>query len=182
MSLQHLVRFGVMGHVGMFESEGAVHFPRGTRVILRTRRGLETGEILTPPDPAASPVGSDGAILRRMTTEDQLLSQRLEQDKHRALEACEHRLSRIQNAPALIDVEHLFDGESLYFYFLGDVPPEVALLTGELAEAYEAKVKFRQFADALVHGCGPDCGTEDAAGGCDNCTTCALSGSCGSQA
>ena len=36
-----------------------------------------------------------------------------------------------------MDVEHLFDGRSLFFHFLGDVPPEVEAVTQELAEAYE---------------------------------------------
>ena len=77
-------------------------------------------------------------------------------------------------AAVLMDVELLFDGASLYFYFLGDVSPEVERLTDELAEAYEAKVQFRRFTEAVVEGCGPDCGTEAAAGCGDGCSTCGL--------
>ena len=80
----------------------------------------------------------------------------------------------------LLDVEQLFDGQSIYFYFLGDVPPEVEALTAELAEVYEAKVKMRQFSQALVEGCGPGCGTEAAGqGACGTCTSCAVAGACG---
>ena len=69
-----------------------------------------------------------------------------------------------------MDVEHLFDGHTLVFYFLGDVPAEVEHVTGELAEVYEAKAQFRSFADTLTNGCGPGCGTESAEGhGCTNC-------------
>ena len=46
-----------------------------------------------------------------------------------------------------MDVEHLFDGQSLYFYFLGEVQPEWESLTTELAATYEAKVRFQPFAE-----------------------------------
>ena len=84
-----------------------------------------------------------------------------------------------------MDVEHLFDGQSLYFYFLGEVTPELDAITGELAEIYETKVQFRKFAETLVKGCGPDCGTEDAAGngcGTGGCATCAAASACHSAA
>ena len=83
-----------------------------------------------------------------------------------------------------MDVEHLFDGRSLYFYFLGEVTPEVEALTGELAAAYKAKVQFRKFVDALTVGCGTGCGTEEAAGqGCATgaCTSCAVAQACGTR-
>ena len=72
----------------------------------------------------------------------------------------------------LVDVEHLFDGQGLFFYFLGTVPDEVESLTSQLAAAYETKVQFRKFTETLIEGCGPGCGTEEAKGngGCESCT------------
>src|SRR2546430_11543646 len=49
----------------------------------------------------------------------------------------------------------------LFFYFLGDVTPELEAYTGRLAETYEANVQFRKFTETLIEGCGPGCGTED---------------------
>jgi hypothetical protein len=80
-----------------------------------------------------------------------------------------------------MDVEHLLDGRSLYFYFLGDVTPELDALTAELAERYDAVVRFRQFSETLEAGCGPGCGTEEAAGcgaSAGGCATCQLSAAC----
>jgi hypothetical protein len=79
----------------------------------------------------------------------------------------------------LVDVEHLFDGQGLYFYFLGDVPDEVSAMTDELAEAWEARVQFRRFTERLTNGCGPDCGTGAsqcgaACGTGGGCSTCAV--------
>ena len=72
------MRVGALGHVGRFTSVDAVRYPRMRRVVVRTGRGLELGEVLTPPDDATDSAGRDGSILRGVTAEDQLLAARLE--------------------------------------------------------------------------------------------------------
>ena len=178
MSRNHLVRVGVMGHVGRFYAADATRYPRDSKVIVRTQRGLEVGEILSPPGSDVSGAEPDGAILRGMTPEDHLLAARLEKNKNGAFEACTQQLAKLDTAATLVDVEHLFDGKMLFFYFLGEVTREIEQLTSQLAEIYEAKVKFRNFTDAVTNGCGPNCGTEDAEGGCTSCVTCAVAGAC----
>jgi cell fate regulator YaaT (PSP1 superfamily) len=168
-----------MGSVGGYTSADATVFPRQARVIVRTRRGLEIGEVLAPPSGDAFSNASEGVILRGMTAQDHLLAARLETNKDEAFAACAERLAELDADATLIDVEHLFDGRSLIFYFLGDVTPTIERITGELAETYESKVQFRNFADAVTNGCGPNCGTEDAEGGCQSCVSCAVSVACG---
>jgi cell fate regulator YaaT (PSP1 superfamily) len=180
MSRYHFVRVGAIGHVGRFTAVDAVRYPRGLRVIVRTSRGLETGEVLAPCDEAVARGESDGAILRAVTVEDQLLESRLEKNRDRAFIACQRRLGELGLGATLLDVEHLFDGRSLFFYFLGEVTAEVEAFTQQLAEAYDSVAKFRQFADTMTAGCGPGCGTEEASGqGCTSCATgCAVAGAC----
>lgn len=177
MSL-HLVRVGAMGNVGRFVSTDATRYPRDTQVIVRTRRGLEFGCVLTSPDKAEGSPPRDGKILRGMTIEDHLLAARLKKNRNQAFEACQRRLSELDTPATLIDVELLFDGHSLFFYFLGEITPEIERITAELAELYEAKVKFRRFTEAVTNGCGPACGTEDASGGCSSCVSCAVRETC----
>ena len=181
MSRHHLVRVGAMGHVGRFQAVDAVRYPRHARVIVRTRRGLEIGDILTPPSHQPDQGLADGEILRGMTVEDQLLEARLERHRRQAYDACVKMLADRGLSAVLVDVEHLFDGQGLFFYFLGEVTPELEAHTSQLAEAYETKVQFRQFTDTLIQGCGPGCGTEEAAGqgGCEACSSCAVAGACG---
>ena len=184
MSRYHLVRVGAMGQVGRFAAVDAVRYPRHSRVIVRTRRGLEIGSVLAEPDDRDDGRAfADGEILRGMTVEDDLLEARLEKHRHEAYEACVSLLAEQQLSAALVDVEHLFDGQGLFFYFLGDVPPVVEAYTGRLAEAYETKVQFRKFTDTLIEGCGPGCGTEEAKGqgGCESCTSCAVASACGTK-
>lgn len=180
MLAQFLVRVGVLGHVGRFTAVDGVRYPRAARVVCRTGRGLEVGEVLSDVEPAAT-FGSDGAVLRRVSVEDDLLLARLQKNKDEAYAACTSLLAERGIPAVLMDVEHLFDGRSLYFYFLGDVTPEIEALTGELAAAYDSTVQFRKFADTLTEGCGPGCGTAEAEGsGCGSggCSTCSVASAC----
>ena len=180
MAANHLVRVGAMGHVGPFAAVDATCYPRGSRVIVRTGRGLEIASVLAAPTATGDSEGpAEGPILRGMTVEDQLLQARLDQNRDAAYSACAALLRERELPVTLLDVEQLFDGRSLFFYFLGDLTEEVAQLTDELAETYEAKVQLQRFTDTLTAGCGPDCGTETGGGGCDGCTTCAVASACG---
>jgi len=179
-AMNHLARVGAMGLVGRFASPDRVRYPRGTRVVVRTVRGLESAEVLSPPAEGEQLAEVDGEILRAMTVEDQLLAERLTRRRDEALDACTQLLAKHESTAVLLDVEHLLDGQRVYFYFLGEVPPEVEALTNELAEAYEGAIEFRQFSDTLLEGCGPGCGTEEAQGqgGCVSCTSCAVAAAC----
>jgi hypothetical protein len=175
----HLVRIGVFGHVGRFVSVDPVSFDRGSRVICRSGRGLEVGEVLAHTDRVAARGESDGSLLRRMTSEDELLWARLQKNRTAAFTACQALLESQQAEAALIDVETLFDAKTLYFYFLGVVPPEIQSTVDALAVAYESKAKIGDFATAVEHGCGPNCGTDEAEGcGSGSCSTCSLVASC----
>lgn len=176
----HLVRVGAMGLVGQFRSPDRCLYPRGRRVVVRTVRGIEAGEVLAEPDGWQHSGDADGELLRPMTAEDELLAERMERRRDEAFAACADLLRERGLKATLVDVEHLLDGQGLFFYFLGEVSPEVDACTAELAEAYDATIKFRQFTDTLLEGCGPGCGTEEAAGqgGCNACTSCAAASIC----
>ena len=181
MGRQHLVRVGALGHVGRFTAVDAVRYPRDERVVVRTGRGLELGQVLAPPGDEPDTSSADGSILRGLTVEDQLLAARLEKNRQAAFEACAARLDAARSPAVLMDVEHLFDGRTLVFYFLGEMTDKLQALTDELAELYEAHVQFRRFTEAVSEGCGPGCGTETAAG-CKTCVSgCAVAGACATR-
>lgn len=172
-----------MGQVGRFRALDARRYPRGSRVIVRTERGLEIGEVLAPPAGEVSARVADGTLIRGMTIEDQLLEARLLKNRDAAYDACQRRIEEFGLDATLLDVEHLFDGQSLYFYFLGETTPELEKITEELAEVYETQVQFRAFTETVVNGCGPACGTDAATGaGCTSCATgCAVAGACAAR-
>ncbi len=182
MGAPHLVKVGLMGVVGQYQSPDFSIFARDAQVICRTSRGLEFGEVICSLDQGSdedlNPVGE---ILRRVGSEDQLILERLERHRDKAFEACQNLIQERRLPGVLVDVEHLFDGESVFFYFLGEVDPRTEALTNELAETYERKVRFKKFAQTLAEGCGPDCGTGDSKCSSGGCGSCALSGGCGSK-
>lgn len=205
MSSFHLVRVGALGRVGRFAAPDGRVRRRGKRVVVRTERGLELGEVLAPPRESprpyeaeshdahdAQPMTSagpelDGELLRAMTPADELLEKRLEARTNAAFERCSNAVAERGLPVTLIDVEHLFDGRGLYFYFLGaevaerESAAEWERLVRELAAEYEAVVQFQKFAEAVEQGCGPDCGTKacgtsdagagEGGSGCGNCAT-----------
>ncbi len=181
-----------MGFVGRFKSVDRMQYARDTQVVCRTARGLEVGSVLcslkngtiesfvhgedSEPDSSL-----DGELLRPIGNEDQLILERLQRFRDRAYTACSQLLLEHGSNAVLVDVEHLFDGESLFFYFLGDVDPELEKLTEKLAETYERKVRFKAFSEKLASGCGPGCGTGESKCSSGGCSGCALSGGCGSK-
>lgn len=182
--MMHLVQIGVTGWIGRFRAADRRLRPRGCQVICRTERGLEVGSVLAfVPDKSTEcgddPSGPvcDGELLRRVTPDDRRIIERIDRFRDRAFAACSEML-RHRGIPAvLVDAEHLFDGQSLYFYFLGETPAGLDDLTSELAETWEAKVRFRQFTQKLTEGCGPGCGTKDSCSN-DSCGSCAIKGNC----
>lgn len=168
-----------MGQIGRFQSAEGIAYPPTTRIILRSSRGLEVGEVLSLDDASATQA-HDGKLLRAMTDSDDLLAVRLDKNRHAAYEACAALLAEQGSTSVLLDVEHLFDGQGLYFYFLGETDQLAEELTAELAKTYNAEARFEQFADALSEGCGPGCGTSEAEGGaCGGaCSSCSIASKC----
>lgn len=181
-SFDHLVRIGIFGHVGRFRSVDRRIHGRGKQVICRTGRGLEVGEVLANLRPEAASDGAaekiDGDLLRSVTPDDQMLAKRLESRRLRAIDACQRWLTQKDIGAVLIDAEHLFDGESVVFYFLGEVPEQPFPIEEHLGEVYEGKAKFRQFTETLTNGCGPGCGAEASKCSSGACSSCGLSGGC----
>jgi len=175
VSIVHLVRVGLLGRIGRFASVDHRTFGRDSEVVCRTARGLEVGKVICDLKLDDSGAENDGELLRRLGREDDAIVERLERFRDRAFVACQSLISERKLTATLVDVEHLFDGQSIWFYFLGEVSPQVEALTEELAEVYESKVKFRKFAETLAKGCGPDCGTGVSCGSCSGCAV----GGCG---
>jgi len=173
-----LVRFGAMGHVGKFRVHESNGVSRGDRVIVQSSRGLEVGEVLIAAGGDSRLLAGQpdsGAVLRAMTADDRVAADVLRRGQQRAFESCRRLIDDRRVPVALVDVEQLFDGKTIIFYFLGDAPPELADLTGELAGRYAAQVMFRPFGDSAVAGCGDGC----ARIGEHGCGSCGTEGECG---
>ncbi len=178
----YLVRVGKLGQIGRFRTSQESIFRRGSRVVCRTQRGIEIGQILGPTQLKQSTVDlADGSVLRGMTVEDEILWGHLQEQSNQAQESCQRWLNDQNVTGLLIDVEPLLDGKTLYFHFLSEVSPEIQLHLDQLAAIYERAVRESKFAQLLEHGCGPGCGTEEAKNGCGSkggCAVCQVASKC----
>ncbi len=177
--IPHLVKLGLFGHIGRFSAADGGRFERDQQVICRTGRGLEVGEVLCCLESEQRGETDDGLLLRKVSPDDRRIIERIDRFRDRAFTACQQLLNDRNLSAVLVDVEHLFDGQSIFFYFLGEVPKDVHYVTEQLVAEYEKKVQFRKFTKTLLNGCGPNCGTD--AGGCQagGCGNCSLKKGCG---
>ena len=170
------VRLGSFAEVRTGQSP--VELDCGRRVLVRTARGVELGEIIRTCPQGAAADQSLVRILRPTTDDDEMLIRRLARHKREAVEACRTELSQSGSRAVLLDVDQLFDGGTLVMHFLGPVDELAESITRKIVERYESIVRTRHFSKLLRDGCGPSCGTE-AGRGCDHsCAGCAAASAC----
>lgn len=143
-----LVRHGAMRFVGHFQpTPGAGNVCRGSTVILKTERGLEVGTALcpaTPPALAALPEPTRGDLLRVAGPDDLRKIEQLRTIQQREFAAGEELISRHKLAMQLVDVEHLFGGERIIFYFLAENRVDFRELVKSMAREFHARIELRQ--------------------------------------
>ncbi len=177
-----LLRVGLHGQVGRFQSDEVGALRRMDRTVCRTARGLEVGVVLGVVERNHDEqLSVDGKILRRTTPEDELLWGHLQQLGEEAFQSCNDWLKSAGAAALLLEVEPLLDGRTLYFHFLSAVDEEIQSRLDELVAIYEQKVRQSKFANLLTNGCGPGCGTSQAKHGCGSkggCAVCKVASAC----
>jgi cell fate regulator YaaT (PSP1 superfamily) len=146
MASPWIVRHGAMRFLGEFDPEGK-DYARGDEVIARTDRGLEVGAVLCPATPRAVALLSEptrGRILRCMTDADRLERDRLHEQEGREMETCGRFVAQRKLQMELVDVEHLFGGERIVFYFLAEKRVDFRELVKDLAREYQTRIEMRQ--------------------------------------
>ncbi len=143
----YVVRFGAMRFLGVFKATGAQEFGRGAKVITRTERGLEAGEVLCPAEAELVerlPDLREGQILREITREDAVEIQRLGELAERELEVCRQNVAKLKLPMQLVDVEHIFGGERVVVYYLADGRVDFRELVRLLAGEFQTRIEMRQ--------------------------------------
>jgi cell fate regulator YaaT (PSP1 superfamily) len=146
MSVSWIVRHGAMRFLGEFDSDGGT-YSRGDEVIVRTDRGQELGTVLCPADPRALEVLNEptrGRIVRKISDDDRRERHRLKEQEGRELETCDRFVESRRLQMELVDVEHLFGGERIIFYFLAEKRVDFRELVKDLAREYQTRIEMRQ--------------------------------------
>jgi cell fate regulator YaaT (PSP1 superfamily) len=135
-----------MRFLGEFDPEGAA-YPRGAEVVVRTDRGLELGQVLCPATPRSLGLLTEptrGRIVRELTDRDRAERDRLREAERREMETCGRFVQQRRLQMELVDVEHLFGGERIVFYFLAEKRVDFRELVRDLAREYQTRIEMRQ--------------------------------------
>jgi cell fate regulator YaaT (PSP1 superfamily) len=147
MAAKYIVRHGAMRFLGEFDAGEQCPYARGTSVLIRTERGLEAGEVLWEAVPRMLELLSEatrGQIVRALTGEDRQQLEARRQAEQQQFETCCRFVRNRQLQMELVDVENLFGGERIVFYFLAEKRVDFRDLVKDLAREYKTRIEMRQ--------------------------------------
>lgn len=160
----YVVRHGATRLLGEFIPPHGQILARGDRVIIKTERGTEFGEVLCPSSPATVSrimEPTRGHVLRVMTDQDQNRAQAIADQAKSDFDIGCGIVERRQLQMQLVDVERLFGGERLIFYFLSEKRIDFRELVKDMARELQIRIELRQIGvrdEAKLKADYGDCG------------------------
>ncbi len=180
-----LVRYSRMNTLGFFEHRETKISKIKTRVVIKTDRGLELGhlvgrltaykggqlklseeqilEYFEDSDIGSVP-GQTGKFIRYATTADVSEERHLRKIAKEEMECCRHFAKEMNLPMKIVDVEHVFGGERIIFYFMSDGRVDFRELVKKVAQEYQTRIEMRQIGSrdeakllGDVESCGQQC-------------------------
>ncbi len=161
-----VVRFGSMRMVGEFPYQGESKPGCGSKLVVRTHRGTEMGEMLTSTCPNAGcsksvtrkemleyidnsggrdyPFSTNGKVLRIATKQDMDEQAALEQSRHALKLEAREAVERLGMAIKIVDAEPILGRESLTFFYIAEERTDMRELIGELGRGRRERIEMRQ--------------------------------------
>ena len=144
---KYIVRYGAMRSLGVFGVRGNHAMNRGAKVIARTSRGLEAGEVLC--EATAEAVEQirnpdNGQVLRCMTSEDRNEFDHIQLQSRDEFKTCQAYVDQLGLEMELVDIEHVFGGERIIVYYLAEDRVDFRELVKQLAGEFQTRIEMRQ--------------------------------------
>ncbi|MCQ2547984.1 MAG: stage 0 sporulation family protein [Clostridia bacterium] len=119
---------------------------QGDNVIVETARGREYGTIYienteVKDEEIRKPLKP---VIRIATAEDEVVHKEHVAKKEEALRKCEECITKRGLDMKLIDVEYIFDGNKVIFYFTADGRVDFRELVKDLASVFKMRIELRQ--------------------------------------
>ncbi len=178
-----VVRYGLMRRVGRFTHNLDPAPQRGTKVVVRTDRGIELGEVIAcvsdeegfgsincrrleqfvdsnGPD---YPFLQLGEVLRLANHQDIIDARHLDDSAGDELVFCRKQAQELGLEMKLILAEHVLGGERIVFYFTAENRVDYGELVRRLARQYHTRIEMRQVGsrdEARLLGDCERCGRE----------------------
>jgi len=144
----YIVRYGTMRHIGEFTNRGPRRYGRDHEVIVRSDRGVEWGVVLSEAtDNSREYMGESapkGRILRAVSDEDRRSLEEHREREQTDFETCRQMIADAKMQMQLVDVEHIFGGERLVFYYLAEKRVDFRELVKLLAKEFKTRIEMRQ--------------------------------------
>ena len=148
MSNRYIVRFGSNRTVAEFTVHDGKDHQRSTQVVIKSDRGIEWGEVLgESSDRARKVMGhreSRGRILRKASDDDFRHLEDVRRRERVEFVGCKDLIQEKRLQMQLVDVEHLFGGERIVFYYLAENRVDFRELVKSLAQRYKTRIEMRQ--------------------------------------
>ena len=161
-----VVRYGYMKLIGEFPYAGEHILGCGTKLVVRTPRGIELGEMLTTTCANAGcgksvsrkqmlqyiensggkqyPFTTEGEVVRAATPEDRAESSRLEDQKPAYIKAAKAAIREMELPMRLVEVEPLLDGRRVIFYYLAEERVDFRELVRRLSRELNRRIEMCQ--------------------------------------
>jgi len=179
-----LIRYGKVGLIGQFRHSERELPSVHTKVVVQTERGLEMGEIISPsaahrgctcilpkekiddyvkksgPD---YPFSRNGRMMRLATVQDLNEQRHIEQSLEKKTARCRELIKKNNLPMKIVEVEHLFGGDRMIYYFMAEGRVDFRALVKELAQEYNTRIEMRQVGardEARLVGDYDTCGRE----------------------
>lgn len=136
------VRYGKLRHHGHLETP-IPDLRTREEVVIRTLRGTEFGEVVTPPT-ASRPSKPLGRVLRRPSERDHSARESAVSRGKDELQRCRDLASKVTPPMRVLDVDHLPGDEMIIFYFSSEGRVDFRSLVRELATEYRTRIELRQ--------------------------------------
>ena len=180
-----LVRYGKMGQLGWIEHNEPEVPKTPTKVVIKTIRGLELGEVVGPfcyksgqfkcspeqvtayynaADPKDQPIIDGGSFVRFASDEDLREAEHLDASAQEEARTC-MKFVRDMNLPMkIVEAEHLFGGERIVVYFSSGGRVDFRDLVRRMAKEYQTRIELRQVGSrdearliSDFESCGQEC-------------------------
>ena len=159
-----LIRYGRLRMLGEFRRPANIVLSGGMKVIVRTERGIEIGKVVLghcegSGDKGVSrerwqqylancgleeSISRDGQILRIATAQDLIDQRHLDQAASEKLSLCRQLIDQMRLSMKPVDVEHLFGGDRILFYFKSEKRVDFRKLVRRLSKEYQTRIEMRQ--------------------------------------
>ncbi len=147
MAESYIVRCGQMRLLGEYRGLDDQEHPRGQRVVVRSDRGTELGEVLCPATERSAAFLENparGEILRAADDDDLAAAAGLVARQKQGFATCLEFIAKRRLQMDLVDVEAILGGERMVFYYLAENRVDFRELVKDLARAFQTRIEMRQ--------------------------------------